>query len=664
VNTNANVAISVAYPDTHSLNMTPDGRFIVFVGNTNLSSTTTAIYLWDSQSGMTYLASQDLSNTVPANSTCEWPLIDPGGRFVAFLSTAANLVTNSIAGDRHCYVRDMLMGTTTLVDVYTNGSGSSFGPTTIPKMSDDGRFFAFESLDASLTTNDRNHDYDVFVRDLTTNTVELISARHPALPSTTPAGSSASSLFSLSADGRLIAFSSEADNLVLNDTNGMRDIFLRDALAGTNLLVSISTNGGVADGPSTEPAISANGRYVAFSSTADNLVPGDANRVQDVFVRDLQSGTTALVSVDTSGVAPGNKASYSPAISPDGRYVLFRSKATNLGAGPFGGTENLFLRDLQIALTYSLTTSGVFASAMTPNGRFVGFTASGNNLYVWDLQYLTNVLYTNIVNAGDRIAISPDGQRIAYLGSLTLRAIDRIANSNWLISTSVYAASRAGLRFTADSRFLAYEAAPALYTSQQVFLYDFDTASNLLVSQSFDFIGGGNSDSDSPDISSDGRFVVYRSSATNLIAAPDTNGVPDLFLYDRVNGITTLLTATTYNIGPADNRSLGPVLSSDGRTLLFQSWASDLIASDFNQGGDLFSLSFLYASITLGVPGQGPTLTWTARPGESYHVQFKNALNDSSWQEVTGTITITGNRAQLTDLAASAGQRFYRVAVF
>jgi len=120
-------------------------------------------------------------HTVPANSTCEWPLIDPGGRFVAFLSTAANLVTNSIAGDRHCFVRDMLMGTTTLVDVYTNGSGSSIGPTTIPKMSDDGRFFAFESLDASLTTNDRNHDYDVFVRDLTTNTVELISARHPAL---------------------------------------------------------------------------------------------------------------------------------------------------------------------------------------------------------------------------------------------------------------------------------------------------------------------------------------------------------------------------------------------------------------------------------------------------------------------------------------------------
>ena len=140
--------------------------------------------------------------------------------------------------------------------------------------------------------------------------------------------------------------------------------------------------------------------------------------------------------------------------------------------------------------------------------------------------------------------------------------------------------------------------------------------------------------------------------------------MPDLFLYDRVNGVTTLLSATTYSIGPADNRSLGPVLSSDGRTLLFQSWASDFIASDFNQGGDLFSLSFLYASITVGVPGQGPRLTWMSRPGESYHVQFKNALSDSGWQEVAGTITITGNLAQLTDLAPSTGQRFYRVAVF
>src|SRR5205814_6769094 len=130
-----------------------------------------------------------------------------------------------------------------LVDADTNGVGSSIGPATVPKMSDDARFFAFESLDASLASNDRNHDYDVFVRDLTTNTVELISARHFALPSITPAGPSAGSALSLSADGRLIAFSSEADNLVPNDTNGMRDIFLRDVLAGTNLLVSASTNG-------------------------------------------------------------------------------------------------------------------------------------------------------------------------------------------------------------------------------------------------------------------------------------------------------------------------------------------------------------------------------------------------------------------------------------
>ena len=123
-------------------------------------------------------------------------------------------------------------------------------------------------------------------------------------------------------------------------------------------MASANTNGNVASGISCEPTISGNGRYVAFSSDAADLVAGDNNNTEDVFVRDLVFGTATLVSVNIGGYGSGNNASYTPAISSDGRYVLFRSKASDLASGSFySGTENLFLRDLQAGTTYALTTA-------------------------------------------------------------------------------------------------------------------------------------------------------------------------------------------------------------------------------------------------------------------------------------------------------------------
>ena len=128
------------------------------------------------------------------------------------------------------------------------------------------------------------------IRDVSTGTNDLISARHPSLPSASPNGASIIYAHAISADGERIAFSSEADNLIESDTNAFRDVFVRDLLSGTNILVSAGTNGLPADNLSFEPALSADGRYVAFTSSADNLVPNDANRSSDVFVRDLVTG--------------------------------------------------------------------------------------------------------------------------------------------------------------------------------------------------------------------------------------------------------------------------------------------------------------------------------------------------------------------------------------
>ena len=659
VHTNAYVQATQDFQDVHNLDMTPDGRFVAFVANTNIGSgiqRTTCIYRWDAQTGLSSLASGDLSNAISFNTYCDWPTMDSSGRFVAFLNNATNMVTNSMVGDYHLYVRDVQAGTTSLVAAETNGPGSSLSLGTAPRLSADGRFVAFECFDANLVANDRNHDSDVFVRDLTTNVCELISARHPALPSASGNGPSAGLILAVNRDGRFVAFCSDADNLVPNDTNGVRDVFLRDLLSGTTVLVSISTNGAAADNISTDPAVSDNGRYVAFSSSADDLVTGDNNNAQDVFVRDMQAGATILVSVGMSG-GSANGPSYSTSLSSDGRYVLFSSVASNLVAGAVSANENLYLRDTLNSTTLLVSASGVLGATMTRDARFVAFGGLSGNVYLWDLQSASTIL-TNAATRVSALAVSPDGSRLVYNTTNGFYAVDRVANTNWQIGPALLG-TRLGLRFSVDGRQLTY-AGLSNFTNN-IYVYDFQSGTNLQVSRSFSF-GPPNGASDSPDISADGRFVAFRSAATNILAAADSNGVPDLFLYDRFSGTTSILSGSRLGASPADNRTRAPVFSGDGRTLLFQGVAADLVAQDFNHGSDVFALSLLYASIIpSGTPGLGPTLSWPARPGEGYRVQFKDKLSDPAWQDVRGTVTFIGNTAQLTDFSPASGGRFYRI---
>jgi Tol biopolymer transport system component len=662
VNTNA-AGPAAPYEDARSLDITPDGRFIAFVANMNdIVGSTICILLWDGNTGDTTLVSGDLSNSVPPNSVCDSPAMDQSGRYVAFISNVPNLVTNSLVGEYHLYVRDVQAGVTTLVDAGADGIGTAVSPATVPRLSADGRLVAFESPDANLAPGDRNRDYDLFLRDLSSNTVEYVSARHAALPSLSPNGPSAITAFSVSTDGRDVAFSSDADNLVANDTNAMRDIFVRDLFTGTNVLVSIGMNGVAADGISSEPAISGDGRYVVFTSSADNLVAGDANNAQDVFCRDLQTGTTTLISLNSSGTGPGNGASYSPSIGADGRWVLFRSSAANLATGQFSGTENLFVRDRQLAKTYAVTKTGVGVATVTPDGRFVAFGGTNANIYLWDAQSGVQV-WSYGTTAASILAITTNGSRIAWDTNNTVEIVDRSGGYGGPMRqvAAGYPRARARLKFSGDGRFLTYALAPSSTGNNQAYLYDFQTGTSSLVSHVFGSTIPASGASDSLDISADGRFVAYRSTATNLLStATTTNFIPNLFLYDRLSGTNIALTASRYSGLPADNWSLSPIFSGAGRTPVFQSWASDIAAQDFNRGSDVFALAFLYASIA----GQPATLTWPARPGETYHVQFKNSLGDSSWQEVSGTVTITNGQAHLTDLAPAIGQRFYRIAVY
>lgn len=648
--------------EIRNLDMTPDGRFIAFVADSN---TTTAIYVWDAQSSSTVLASGDLSNTIAAGSICDWPSLDASGRFIAFLSSATNMVTNAIAGDYHLYLRDLQTATTTLVDADTNGIGASVGPMTAPRLQGDGRQIAFEGLDGDLVANDRNHAYDVFFRDVEEGITELVSARHPALPSAAGNGPSAGSV-SVSGDGRYVAFGSDADNMVLGDTNGFRDIFVRDRFSGEIVQVSVGTNGSAADGLSSEPSVSADGRYVAFTSSADNLVPNDGNHTLDVFRRDLLTSTTALVSVSTNDVS-ANGSSHAPVLAGNGRYVLFLSSATDLAPGIVSG-ENLFCRDMVAGIMFALTTNGAPAFSVSRDSALVAVSvlASGNQrLSVWSCAS-SSWVYRNGPLGAIPVKISPDGQRIAYetAGSANIIALDWATGTNR--SIGIGAVGRA--QFSSNGNVFVYattfsQSSIDTNAISDIYLYDFQFGTNSLISRNY-LGGAANGASDSPDISTDGRFVAYRSVATNIVP-DDFNDVADAFVYDRVTQTTTLLSASLSGDGSANNISAAPFFSADGKTLLFESWASDLVSLDFNQSQDVFALALLYASITASsTPGQGPTLSWPARPDETYHVQFKNSLSDSVWQEVNGIVTVTGNRASLTDLAPGPGQRFYRVVTF
>jgi Tol biopolymer transport system component len=692
IHTNANEQL-LSFELIHNLTMTPDGRFVAFVAN--LSGVSSAIYCWDAQTGTNTLVSASLDNSTPANGICDSPVVSSNGQFVAFTSTGTNLVANALAGSCHVYLRDRQGGVTRLLDADANGVGAGVDSTAVPALSADGGVVAFDC--ANLLPDNRHLVRDVVLRNVAAGTNDLISARHPAMPSQTPDGISGFSPSCVSTNGRFVAFYSDADNLVPNDTNGFRDVFVRDRIAGLNLLVSVNTNGNASgNGISSDPAISGDGRYVAFTSSADNLVTGDTNRAQDVFIRDLLAGTTALVSVNTDGVHSGNGDSFSPAISADGRYVLFHSKAPNLAAGSFGsGIENLFCRDLQTGTTCALTAassgSGVYSAAMTPDGQSVAFIGtapgiSGTKLYVWNALSAART-YTNSATFSSStfpvVAISPNGQKLAYLANspLNLFAADLVANTVVTINSSGTFLSHAGLRFSNDGRFLTYAMAPTAAACQNVYLYDLQAGTNLLVSQNFSSLAAANTNSDSPSISPDGRFIAYRSFATNLVAM-DSNNVADLFLYDAVSNATFLVSLNASGNSSAADRSLKPVFSGDSQTVCFQSWASDLSGNDYNNGSDIFALDLAlplpgsgggtggsgsgpYAQlIPAGAVGPNPVVSWPLAAGEAYQVQFKTNLTDAVWLNLPGNAAFIGLTGYISDSSPAPGQRFYRILLY
>jgi Tol biopolymer transport system component len=395
------------------------------------------------------------------------------------------------------------------VSLATNGSQAN-GRSFVPAISGDGRFAAFYSDASNLVSGDTNDARDVFVRDRQTGETSRASVGASGAQAD---GDSFEP--SLSADGRFVAFSSAASNLVAGDTNGADDVFVRDRQANTTTRVSLATGGGEPNDGSSSPSLSGDGRYVAFVSDATNLVPGDTNGNRDVFVFDRQTGTTARASVDSAGVQ-ANIDSATPELSADGRFVAFTSFSDNLVAGDTNESSDVFVRDLQ---------AGTTTRASEYQG---GSEADFDNL---------------------RPAISADGRYVAFDSDA--------ANLAWGDTNDAF----------------------------DVFVKDRQT--DVLTRVSVDDQGGqADGASLRPAISATGRYVAFYSEAPNLVPG-DTNGAADVILRDRRTGATRRISVTSHG-GESNGDSLRPAISADGRLVVYESDASNLVSGDSNRFTDVF----------------------------------------------------------------------------
>jgi Tol biopolymer transport system component len=299
----------------------------------------------------------------PGDGRSAWCSISADGRFVAFRSGARDLVPGDTNGVSDVFVRDRLAGTTGRVSVGPSGIQGNGPAGDFTALSADGRFVGFDSYASNLVAGDANGTCDVFVHDRQTGTTRCVSVEPGGAP-----GPDIAQAPALSADGRFVAFYSESWNLVPNDTNGWGDVFVRDLVAGTTERVSVASTGAQANAASGHhgPSISADGRFVTFSSRASNLASGTPNHDRDVFLRDRALGTTERVSLSSSGEQDDGESS-APTISDDGRYVAFMSDAPNLVPGDTNGTTDVFVRDRRTGTTVRASVDSIGAQAAGPS---------------------------------------------------------------------------------------------------------------------------------------------------------------------------------------------------------------------------------------------------------------------------------------------------------
>lgn len=392
------------------------------------------------------------------------------------------------------------------------GNGASYSSDSI---SSNGRYVAFESLASNLVPGDTNNRQDVFLHDTATGATVLVS-----VDSAGTQGNDVSAISSVSPDGRYVAFQSLASNLVAGDTNGLLDVFMHDTATGNTTRLSVDSDGIEANGESSLPSVSSAGRYVVFQSEATNLVANDTNVVTDVFLHDTTTGTTRRLSVNGSG-SQGVLGSSLASITPDGRYVVFQSRASNLVAGDTNARIDVFVHDTTTGGTKrvsvndagSQTNDDAVGSSISANGLYVAFHSEATNLVPDDTNLKADVFVHHILRRTTaRVSVDSSGHQGTDHSTAAKLAADG-----------------------SDVVFLS--AAPNLVANDTNDAWDtfvHDTATGSTTRVSVDSAGKeANGWSQTPQISDDGRFVSFYAIASNLVTS-DTNATEDVFVHHRL----------------------------------------------------------------------------------------------------------------------------------
>ena len=410
--------------------------------------------------------------------------------------------------------------------VSVNGAGEEGdAASSEPGISSNGRYVAFESDASDLVAGDGNGSQDIFVHDRVTGITERVS-----VDSSGAEADGSSFRPAISADGRFVTFSSFASNLVAQDHNGRLDVFVHDRSLGETKRASVDFQGNEGDGDSDSPSISANGRWVGFTSFSA-LVPADTDSAPDVYLFDGETGAIEIVSVDSAGV-PGNDWSLDSSISADGRWVAFDSIATNLVPGDTNNMRDVFLRDRELGTTIRVSlrsngdegNGGSSCPSLSSDGSAVAFQSAADNLVSKDRNQIQDI-FVHTVASGKTRRVSVD--------SVGIEADGRCSDSS---------------------------------------------------------------------ISADGSFVAFASDATNLVGG-DGNDETDTFLHSTA-AKTTVRVSVDSSGQEGDRESIQPAISADGRHVAFSTASADFAPGDRNDRSDAFV--------------HGPWLLLDAEPSEVY----------------------------------------------
>jgi hypothetical protein len=368
------------------------------------SNNTFDVFAYDRDRHLTKRVSVSSANT-QGNDISYAAKVSANGRFVAFTSLASNLVPGDTNGASDIFVRDRRTGVTKRISVGPSGIESS-GTSYYPAISGDGRFVAFLSLASNLVAGDDNEVTDVFVHDCRTGVTQRVSIGHDGEDADGP-----SQFVTISADGAHVAFQSYAGNLVEGDSNGSEDVFTRDLRTGMTLRVSVGAHGAEANDQSNSPSISGDGRFVAFQSFASNLSDGDHNDAEDVFVYDKRSQKVERVSVDSSHEEGGwLMSSTKPAISSDGRYVAFQSLASNFAPNDANKSQDIFIADRLRHTTRRISISG---NGGDPNGNSENPAINGDGSVIVFESAASNLVKGDSNGRRDIFVVQRDGKAFA-----------------------------------------------------------------------------------------------------------------------------------------------------------------------------------------------------------------------------------------------------------